>query len=74
MCYVWVNMTELRVCNTGLSNQIISPLGGLFDETKDEQWRRAMDYVSLVSELNYMTQIVIMLYEDQTKDLTSDDR
>ncbi|XP_054162265.1 inositol hexakisphosphate and diphosphoinositol-pentakisphosphate kinase 2-like, partial [Oppia nitens] len=49
-------------------------LGGLFDEAKDEQWRRAMDYVSLVSELNYMTQIVIMLYEDQTKDPTSDDR
>lgn len=35
--------------------------------TKDEQWSRAMEYVSLVSELNYMTQIVIMLYEDPTK-------
>lgn len=44
------------------------------DESKDEQWRRAMDYVSAVSELNYMTQIVIMLYEDQTKDQSSDDR
>ena len=29
---------------------------------------RALDYVSLVSELNYMTQIVIMLYEDPTKE------
>ena len=33
----------------------------------DEQWSRAMEYVSKVSELNYMTQIVIMLYEDPTK-------
>jgi len=47
--------------------------GGLVDG-QDEQWRRAMDYVSLVSELNYMTQIVIMLYEDPTKENTSDER
>ncbi|XP_053212708.1 inositol hexakisphosphate and diphosphoinositol-pentakisphosphate kinase-like isoform X3 [Panonychus citri] len=47
--------------------------GGLIDD-KDEQWRRAMEYVSTVSELNYMTQIVIMLYEDPTKDPSSDDR
>ncbi len=40
----------------------------------DEQWRRAMEYVSLVSELNYMTQVVIMLYEDPTKDPCSDQR
>lgn len=26
-----------------------------------------MDYLSAVSELNYMTQIVIMLYEDNDK-------
>lgn len=33
-----------------------------------------MEYVSMVSELNYMSQIVIMLYEDPTKDPTSDER
>ena len=33
-----------------------------------------MEYVSLVSELNYMTQVVIMLYEDPTKDASSDER
>ena len=33
----------------------------------DEQWVRAMEYVNSVSELNYMTQIVIMLYENPTK-------
>lgn len=33
----------------------------------DEQWTRAMEYINSVSELNYMTQIVIMLYEDPTK-------
>ena len=41
---------------------------------KDEQWRRAMEYVSMVSELNYMSQIVIMLYEDPTKDPSSEER
>ena len=40
----------------------------------DEQWRRALEYCSLVSELNYMTQIVVMLYEDPTKDKGSDER
>lgn len=33
-----------------------------------------MDYVSAVSELNYMTQVVIMLYEDPTKDPYAEDR
>eukprot|EP00095_Tigriopus_kingsejongensis_P003820 maker-scaffold278_size225338-snap-gene-1.22 protein:Tk03820 transcript:maker-scaffold278_size225338-snap-gene-1.22-mRNA-1 annotation:"inositol hexakisphosphate and diphosphoinositol-pentakisphosphate kinase-like isoform x8" len=47
--------------------------GGLVD-SKDEQWQRAMEYVSLVSELNYMTQVVVMLYEDPTKDQMSDER
>lgn len=41
---------------------------------KDEQWRRAMEYVSMVSELNYMSQIVVMLYEDPTKDPCSEER
>ncbi|XP_019865972.2 inositol hexakisphosphate and diphosphoinositol-pentakisphosphate kinase isoform X2 [Aethina tumida] len=48
--------------------------GGLLDIKKDEQWRRAMEYVSMVSELNYMSQIVIMLYEDPTKDPCSEER
>ncbi|KAM9765119.1 inositol hexakisphosphate and diphosphoinositol-pentakisphosphate kinase 2 isoform 3-T3 [Menidia menidia] len=48
--------------------------GGLLDEEKDQQWKGAMDYLSAVSELNYMTQIVIMLYEDNNKDLTSEER
>ncbi|XP_075897192.1 inositol hexakisphosphate and diphosphoinositol-pentakisphosphate kinase 2 isoform X7 [Nelusetta ayraudi] len=48
--------------------------GSLLDEEKDQQWKRAMDYLSAVSELNYMTQIVIMLYEDNNKDLTSEER
>lgn len=48
--------------------------GGLLDIITDEQWRRAMEYISMVSELNYMSQIVIMLYEDPTKDPTSEER
>ncbi|XP_072527872.1 inositol hexakisphosphate and diphosphoinositol-pentakisphosphate kinase 2 isoform X3 [Salminus brasiliensis] len=48
--------------------------GGLLDEEQDQQWKRAMDYLSAVSELNYMTQIVIMLYEDNNKDPSSEER
>ncbi|KAM6980613.1 inositol hexakisphosphate and diphosphoinositol-pentakisphosphate kinase 2 [Aplochiton taeniatus] len=48
--------------------------GGLLNEEKDEQWKRAMDYLSAVSELNYMTQIVIMLYEDNKQDPASEER
>lgn len=33
-----------------------------------------MDYIGAVSELNYLSQIVIMLYEDPTKDPSSDSR
>ncbi|XP_028351202.1 inositol hexakisphosphate and diphosphoinositol-pentakisphosphate kinase 1 isoform X18 [Physeter macrocephalus] len=48
--------------------------GGLLDETKDAQWQRALAYLSAISELNYMTQIVIMLYEDNTRDPLSEER
>ncbi|XP_044300838.1 inositol hexakisphosphate and diphosphoinositol-pentakisphosphate kinase 1 isoform X2 [Varanus komodoensis] len=48
--------------------------GGLLDESKDPQWKRALDYLSAISELNYMTQIVIMLYEDNNKDPSSEER
>uniref|UniRef100_H3BZ98 Inositol hexakisphosphate and diphosphoinositol-pentakisphosphate kinase n=1 Tax=Tetraodon nigroviridis TaxID=99883 RepID=H3BZ98_TETNG len=48
--------------------------GGLLDEEKDWQWRQAMDYLGAVTELNYMTQIVIMLYEDNEKEPTSEER
>lgn len=33
-----------------------------------------MEYVSMVSELNYMSQVVVMLYEDPTKDPSSEER
>lgn len=48
--------------------------GGLVSKEYDEQWSRAMDYTSMISELNYMSQIVIMLYEDPTKALNSEER
>ncbi|XP_060116329.1 inositol hexakisphosphate and diphosphoinositol-pentakisphosphate kinase 1 [Heteronotia binoei] len=48
--------------------------GGLLDELRDAQWKRAMDYLSAISELNYMTQIVVMLYEDNNKDPSSEER
>ncbi|XP_022379687.1 inositol hexakisphosphate and diphosphoinositol-pentakisphosphate kinase 1 isoform X11 [Enhydra lutris kenyoni] len=43
-------------------------------ETQDAQWQRALAYLSAISELNYMTQIVIMLYEDNTRDPLSEER
>lgn len=46
----------------------------LCQNPKDEQWSRAMDYIGAVSELNYLSQIVVMLYEDPTKDPSSDNR
>ncbi|XP_039665130.1 inositol hexakisphosphate and diphosphoinositol-pentakisphosphate kinase 2 isoform X5 [Perca fluviatilis] len=48
--------------------------GGLLDDEKDQQWKQAMDYLSAVNELNYMTQIVIMLYEDNNKEPSSEER
>uniref|UniRef100_A0A2K5U9R1 Inositol hexakisphosphate and diphosphoinositol-pentakisphosphate kinase n=1 Tax=Macaca fascicularis TaxID=9541 RepID=A0A2K5U9R1_MACFA len=47
--------------------------GGLLDETQDAQWQRALDYLSAISELNYIL-IVIMLYEDNTQDPLSEER
>uniref|UniRef100_T1IX99 Inositol hexakisphosphate and diphosphoinositol-pentakisphosphate kinase n=1 Tax=Strigamia maritima TaxID=126957 RepID=T1IX99_STRMM len=48
--------------------------GGIADETVDEQWKRAIDYISAVTELNYMSQVIIMLYEDPNKDASCEGR
>ncbi|XP_038045687.1 inositol hexakisphosphate and diphosphoinositol-pentakisphosphate kinase 2-like isoform X2 [Patiria miniata] len=48
--------------------------GGLCNEETDAQWARAMSYIGEVKELNYMTQIVLMLYEDPTKEPMSEER
>ncbi|CAM4743211.1 unnamed protein product [Rotaria magnacalcarata] len=48
--------------------------GGLLDTSDDEQWKRSMDYLDTVSELNYLTQIVIMLYEDSSEEENSERR
>ncbi|XP_022087070.1 inositol hexakisphosphate and diphosphoinositol-pentakisphosphate kinase 2-like isoform X3 [Acanthaster planci] len=48
--------------------------GGLCNEGADSQWARAMAYIGEVKELNYMTQIVLMLYEDPSKEPMSEER
>ncbi|CAF0737959.1 unnamed protein product [Adineta steineri] len=48
--------------------------GGLLDTSNDEQWKRSMDYLDTVSELNYLTQVVIMLYEDSSEEEDSEKR
>lgn len=40
----------------------------------DFQWKRALDFLAEVPELNYMTQIILMLYEDPTADVSSENR
>uniref|UniRef100_A0A8R1DXG2 Inositol hexakisphosphate and diphosphoinositol-pentakisphosphate kinase n=1 Tax=Caenorhabditis japonica TaxID=281687 RepID=A0A8R1DXG2_CAEJA len=34
----------------------------------DKKWQRAMNFLSGVTEFNYMTQVVLMVYEDSRKD------
>ena len=48
--------------------------GNMVPKEKDRQWRRALDYLSAVSELNYMTQIIFMLYEDHSNDVSAENR
>lgn len=48
-------------------------LGGLCSKN-DTQWERSMNFISAISELNYMTQIVIMMYEDINKEPQSEER
>uniref|UniRef100_A0A8C2TF41 Inositol hexakisphosphate and diphosphoinositol-pentakisphosphate kinase n=1 Tax=Coturnix japonica TaxID=93934 RepID=A0A8C2TF41_COTJA len=68
--------TRLYFTSESHVHSLLSTLryGALCDEAKDEQWKRAMDYLNVVNELNYMTQIVIMLYEDPNKELSSEER
>ncbi|XP_062456421.1 inositol hexakisphosphate and diphosphoinositol-pentakisphosphate kinase 2 isoform X8 [Rhea pennata] len=68
--------TRLYFTSESHVHSLLSTLryGALCDESKDEQWKRAMDYLNIVNELNYMTQIVIMLYEDPNKELSSEER
>ncbi|XP_022797686.1 inositol hexakisphosphate and diphosphoinositol-pentakisphosphate kinase 2-like [Stylophora pistillata] len=48
--------------------------GNLFEEIPDNQWQSAVDFLAEVPELSYMTQIVLLLYEDPKADLLSDKR
>uniref|UniRef100_A0A8C4KLB5 Inositol hexakisphosphate and diphosphoinositol-pentakisphosphate kinase n=1 Tax=Dromaius novaehollandiae TaxID=8790 RepID=A0A8C4KLB5_DRONO len=68
--------TRLYFTSESHVHSLLSTLryGALCDESKDDQWKRAMDYLNVVNELNYMTQIVIMLYEDPNKELSSEER
>ncbi|CAH3104082.1 unnamed protein product [Pocillopora meandrina] len=48
--------------------------GNLFEEIPDNQWQSAVDFLAEVPELSYMTQIVLLLYEDPKADLLSEKR
>ncbi|VDM58758.1 unnamed protein product [Angiostrongylus costaricensis] len=44
--------------------------GGLCS-VDDKKWQRAMNFLSGVTEFNYMTQVVLMVYEDSRADSTA---
>ncbi|XP_061176478.1 inositol hexakisphosphate and diphosphoinositol-pentakisphosphate kinase 2-like isoform X1 [Saccostrea echinata] len=46
--------------------------GGLRDEASDEQWKKAMDFINNTPELNYMSQIIVMMFEDPSKGTSSE--
>ncbi|CAG5124697.1 unnamed protein product, partial [Candidula unifasciata] len=48
--------------------------GGLLDEEKDEQWKQSVDFIGACAELNYMSQIVLMMFEDPAQSEDSDER
>ncbi|KAL8562055.1 hypothetical protein ACOMHN_031826 [Nucella lapillus] len=48
--------------------------GNFFGCGADSQWERALSFLDATAELNYMSQIVFMLFEDPSKDLKSDER
>ncbi len=48
--------------------------GNLFEDEYDEQWKTAIGFLNRIPELNYLTQIVIMLYEDPNVEANSDKR
>ncbi len=48
--------------------------GNLFEDENDEQWKTAISFLNRIPELNYLTQIVIMLYEDPNVEPNSDKR
>ncbi|KAK7469720.1 hypothetical protein BaRGS_00036251 [Batillaria attramentaria] len=48
--------------------------GNLFEEGTDKQWERALKFLDATAELNYMSQIVFMLFEDPSKPTDSDER
>ncbi|VDK84882.1 unnamed protein product [Cylicostephanus goldi] len=43
----------------------------LFAQVDDKKWQRAMNFLSGVTEFNYMTQVVLMVYEDSRADNTA---
>uniref|UniRef100_A0A0N5CB37 Inositol hexakisphosphate and diphosphoinositol-pentakisphosphate kinase n=1 Tax=Strongyloides papillosus TaxID=174720 RepID=A0A0N5CB37_STREA len=47
---------------------------GGFMPADDKKWQRAMNFLSGVTEFNYMTQIVMMVYEDSRSDSDKSDK
>jgi len=46
----------------------------VFKSKEDKQWQKALDHLNNNTELNYLTQIVFLEYEDMSADPTSDER
>lgn len=50
-----------------LANYLLSIVIYVVQENAEEQWRKALDFINNTPELNYMTQIIIMMFEDPSK-------
>lgn len=50
-----------------LANYLLSIVICVVQENAEEQWRKALDFINNTPELNYMTQIIIMMFEDPSK-------
>ena len=60
-------MLKLLTCNVTCIEKKFICFFLILKEVKDEQWKKAMDFLSTTPELNYMTQINIMMFEDPSK-------
>ncbi|XP_057315055.1 inositol hexakisphosphate and diphosphoinositol-pentakisphosphate kinase 2-like isoform X2 [Hydractinia symbiolongicarpus] len=68
--------TRLYITSESHVHSVVAALryGNLFKDMTDSQWEYALEHLNHVSEFNYLTQIVLMQYEDPSADPLSEDR
>uniref|UniRef100_A0AC34QRI8 Inositol hexakisphosphate and diphosphoinositol-pentakisphosphate kinase n=1 Tax=Panagrolaimus sp. JU765 TaxID=591449 RepID=A0AC34QRI8_9BILA len=67
---------RMYMCVKSFADIVVPQEYGISEESKtmiaqkpeDKKWQRALNFLSSVTEFNYMTQIVLMVYEDSRSD------